>query len=179
MTIALVGCTGSVPTPTRVVETSPDGKARELPLSAALASAGQPPATAQALANLPRATTFPTSTVAPAAFLEPVGVTPLKPFAAWTEQEAAAEALGRIGPAAVPALIEALRSPEPAVRRKAAEVLGRMGPDAKDATAELIRLLDDPDESVRKAATRTLGRIGPSAQEAVPALMRSLLDPEA
>jgi hypothetical protein len=157
--IVLAGCS-QAHQPTKVISSPENGEPRLL----------SPPAGAAA--------TYPTSTVAQASFGEPlVEAVPIKPYAQWTEQEAAADALGRIGPAAVPALIEALRSPEAPVRRKAAEVLGRMGPDAKQATPELIRLLDDSDEEVRKAATRTLGRIGPPASDAVPALMRSLLEP--
>jgi len=116
--------------------------------------------------------------VARAAYEQPiVEPEPIKPLAAWTEQEAAAEALGRIGVAAVPSLVESLQSPNVAVRLKAVEVLGRMGADAKDAVPQLVRLLDDSDPAVRKAAARTLGRIGPAAQEAVPALMKTLLEP--
>jgi hypothetical protein len=100
----------------------------------------------------------------------------LKPLDKWTEQEAAADALGRIGTAAVPQLIAALRSNDAEARLQATQVLARMGSDAKEAVPDLIRLLDDPDERIRKAATRTLGRIGPDAAEAVPALMKSLLD---
>jgi hypothetical protein len=100
----------------------------------------------------------------------------LKPLDKWTEQEAAADALGRIGTAAVPDLIAALRSNDAEARLQATQVLARMGSDAKEAVPDLIRLLDDPDERIRKAATRTLGRIGPAAAEAVPALMKSLLD---
>ncbi len=103
----------------------------------------------------------------------------LKPLEKWTEQEAAADALGRIGPPAVPQLIAALRSQDPEHRLQATQVLARMGSDAKEAVPDLIRLLDDPDERIRKAATRTLGRIGPAAGEAVPALMQRLLEPEA
>ncbi len=100
----------------------------------------------------------------------------LKPLDKWTEQEAAADALGRIGTAAVPQLIAALRSNDVEARLQATQVLARMGSDAKEAVPDLIRLLDDPDERIRKAATRTLGRIGPDAAEAVPALMKSLLE---
>lgn len=111
----------------------------------------------------------------PAANSEPFVI---KPIDAWSEQETAADALGRIGSAAVPALTEALRSNDPDVRLKAAEVLARMGTDAKPAAADLTRLLDDPDERIRKAAARALGMIGPDAADAVPALMRSLTQPE-
>jgi HEAT repeat protein len=102
----------------------------------------------------------------------------LKPLEKWTEQEAAADALGRIGPSAVPQLIEALRSRDSEARLQAAQVLARMGSDAKEAVPDLVRLLEDPDERIRKAATRTLGRIGPDAAEAVPVLMQKLLKPE-
>lgn len=118
-----------------------------------------------------------------ASFEQPVPLTTpatarlLRPFPEWSEQEAAAEALGRIGAAAVPHLVEALSSHDPQVRRKAVEVLGRMGPDAAEAVAALVPLLDDPDERVRKAAIRTLGQIGPAAKDAVPALMQRLLAP--
>jgi hypothetical protein len=98
----------------------------------------------------------------------------VKPFGQWTEQDAAKDALGRIGAAAVPALVNALHDPDPTVRLKAIEVLGRMGDDAAPAVPDLIRLLDDPNPDVQKSATRTLGRIGPAAKAAVPALMQKL-----
>ena len=117
------------------------------------------------------------SLVSQAAYMRPIDAPPpLKPFEQWTEQDAATDALGRIGPAAVPALVETLKSPDPAARLKGIEVLGRMGPGAAPAVPDLIRLLDDPDPEVRKAAARTLGRIGPAADAAVPALMRTLFE---
>jgi HEAT repeat protein len=115
--------------------------------------------------------------VSQASYIRPIDApTPLKPFEMWTEQDAASDALGRIGSAAVPSLIETLNSPDPAVRQKAIEVLGRMGSAAEPAVPDLIRLLDDTDPEVRKAAARTLGRIGPNAEAAVPALMRTLFE---
>jgi len=132
----------------------------ELPPQSPAATASQPPAT-----------------ISQAAYLRPVSAgQSLKPFEQWTEQDAARDALGRIGTAAVPALIEALRNLDPSVRLKAVEVLGRMGDDAAAAVPDLIKLLDDPDADVRKAATRTLGRIGPAAKSAVPALMQKLFE---
>jgi HEAT repeat protein len=116
--------------------------------------------------------------VSQAAYLRPIDAapTPLKPFEQWTEQDAATDALGRIGPAAIPSLLETLKSPNAAVRLKSIEVLGRMGPGAEPAVPELIRLLEDADPDVRKSAARTLGRIGPAAEAAVPALMRTLFE---
>ena len=102
-----------------------------------------------------------------------VAAPPLK-----SEKELAADALTRIGPPAVPMLVEALRSTDDEVRRQACAVLMRMGPDAKDAVPELVRLLEDPDEDLRRMAAIALGRIGPDAGQAVPQLMRRMLEGE-
>lgn len=102
----------------------------------------------------------------------------IRPFEQWTEQEAAADALGRIGASAIPYLQQALRSPDRHVKMQAVQVLARMGSDAKPAVNDLIPLLDDPDPEVRKETVRTLGRIGPEAAAAIPALMRSLVQPD-
>ena len=120
-------------------------------------------------------------TVARRVVVEPNVVTQeyqLRPFEEWSEQEAAAEALGRIGPPAVPQLVEALHSNDAETRLVAAQTLARLGTDARDAVPDLIPLLEDPDERIRKAAMRALGRVGPEASEAVPALMKSLLEKE-
>lgn len=101
----------------------------------------------------------------------------IKPFQEWDMPETAAQALGRIGEAAVPQLTLALSDPNPLVRKRAADVLARIGPDAKDAVPALIRSLGDRDEKVRKAATRALGEIGPGAAEAVPRLIEALREP--
>lgn len=95
------------------------------------------------------------------------------------DQEAAAEALARIGAPAAPSLVMALRNRDPAVRREAAKVLARMGPEARDAAGDLTLLLDDPEPTVRLAAAHALGQIGPGAAGAVPALMRNLVQGEA
>lgn len=161
MLLLAAGCTGSAQ-PKRQVETptGPPGRQYVSAVAPASATADAPP---------PRA--IFDYNVAPAEYS-------LKPLSKWTQQEAAADALGRIGPAAVPQLVAALRSTDPEERLQATQVLARMGSDAKEAVPDLIRLLEDPDERIRKAATRTLGRIGPDAAEAVPALMRTLLEPE-
>lgn len=117
--------------------------------------------------------------VAPVSYEQPAELPQmLRRFEEWSDQEAAEDALGRIGAAAVPALVQALRNPDLQVRHKAIEVLGRMGDEAAAAVPDLIPLLDDPDPQIRKSAARTLGQIGPSAKDAVPALMRTLLQPQ-
>ena len=62
-------------------------------------------------------------------------------------------AMVRIGVGAVPALTDALKSADPAVRINAIEVLGRLGEDGKSAVAALATLLrKDKDARVRETA---------------------------
>jgi hypothetical protein len=179
-TTGLSGCSRLSSQPTKQIQVPDSGQpvliSSELP--------PQTPATQPAAGSSQfRATSQVASTaqapavISQASYLKPVSSgQAVKPFDAWTEEDAARDALGRIGAAAVPALVTALRDPDPAVRLKAVEVLGRMGDDAAAAVPDLIKLLDDPDPDVRKAATRTIGRIGPAAKAAVPALMQKLLE---
>jgi len=84
-----------------------------------------------------------------------------------------------IGPeakVAVPALIEALKDHDPAVRRNAAWALGDIGPEAKAAIPTLIELLKDHDQRVHRDAAAALGMIGPEAKVAIPALIELLKD---
>jgi HEAT repeat protein len=92
----------------------------------------------------------------------------------WTVKETASDALGRIGEAAVPSLIQALSHPDPEVREQAARSLAVIGPKSVAAVPELIRLLDDESEPVRRQAARALGQVGPAAKAAIPALIRQL-----
>jgi HEAT repeat protein len=101
--------------------------------------------------------------------------------------EAAVTALGKMGPAAVPALADAFKgssfsktakakgnnqprmeSEQAFLRRRAAEALGRLGPEAKAAVPALISALNDP--AARIDAALALGEIGPAARSAIPAL---------
>jgi HEAT repeat protein len=107
-------------------------------------------------------------------------------------------ALGRMGPDALPALGEAVRSPNaryPAIealiahgakgmamvepllkdgdavtRRTAADAAARFGRAAAAVVPQLAELLRDPDVSVRRSAAVALGAVGPSAKAAAPAL---------
>ena len=95
----------------------------------------------------------------------------------WTCADAA-KALRKIGPAAVPALIEALASPNPTVKQAVAEALGAIGAEARNAVPTLInRLADEAEEDcVRREAALSLGRIGSQAEKAVPALTVAMAD---
>lgn len=96
------------------------------------------------------------------------------PHEDWDLSTTAADSLGRIGQPAVPALVRALREPDPKIRLRAVRILGRIGPDAEDAVDDLVHVLSDPQLAVRKAAVRALGQIGPAAGEAVEPLLQVL-----
>ena len=94
-----------------------------------------------------------------------------------TLEDTVADALSRMGTAAVPGLVEALRSNNPEVRAGAARALAMMGPPAADAIPALISALNDPNEVVRRYAIRALGRLGERAKEATPVLLEMLKTP--
>ena len=102
----------------------------------------------------------------------------------------AAELLGRIGPEArqaVPALIEAVKAPDPVLCACAVEALGKIGPDAKQAIPAIVERLGDHRRAkallephrwtyagrleVGIRAWTALGKMGPDAAVAlIPAL---------
>jgi HEAT repeat protein len=84
----------------------------------------------------------------------------------------ALNAISGLGPAAVPKLIDALKHEK--ARPYVVYMLGQIGPEAKDAVAELVKLLDDKNADVRSEVPLALGKIGPAAKAAVPALLKAL-----
>ncbi len=121
----------------------------------------------------------------------------------------AADVLGQIGPdarPAGPALVAALKDPDPRVREVTVQALGELAPDVPgavpalvelfpdvkairavaefkeagaDAVPKLTELLTHSDSVVRWNAARTLQKIGPASGPAVPALVaRMLSDPD-
>jgi len=93
-------------------------------------------------------------------------------------RETAAYVLGKMGPAAIPALTELLKDKEWPVRSTAATALAKIAPEeAKTVIPVLTELLRDKDKSVRWATTVALAKMGPEATTAaVPALMEWLKD---
>jgi HEAT repeat protein len=78
--------------------------------------------------------------------------------------QGAADALVAIGPASVPALIRGLASDDRIEREAAANTLGRLGPAARGAVPALQTTLQDQHGWVRDAAARALRAIEPEAE---------------
>jgi hypothetical protein len=76
--------------------------------------------------------------------------------------DAAARALTRIGPGAVPVLLGLLNKESPRLRELAARSLGEMGPQAREAVPALTELAQrEPNSAVQSAAEEALKRINP------------------
>ncbi|MBI3462724.1 MAG: HEAT repeat domain-containing protein [Planctomycetes bacterium] len=76
-------------------------------------------------------------------------------------RSAAADALGRLGPLAVPELVEGLEDENSDVRRAAADALGGIGHVAQAAAPALVKLMKDPDRIVREQAAKALLQVDP------------------
>jgi HEAT repeat protein len=95
------------------------------------------------------------------------------------ESSYAETALRKSGQLAVPALIEALGTKEPAILVKAARTLGFLGEVAVAAAPALTTALRDHDREVRLAAAKGLWNITKTADVVVPALVDLLQGKEA
>ena len=67
--------------------------------------------------------------------------------------------IGKADPAAIPAVIAALKDPDATVRTEAALSLLNLGPDAADAVPALTEATRDPDIRVRESAEKALVKI--------------------
>jgi hypothetical protein len=85
-------------------------------------------------------------------------------------RQQAADSLARLGTSAVPALSEALRHKDKAVRLLAAQTLGKMAADARGATLILTKTLKDEDAEVQAAAREALAAIHPEKSNLTAAL---------
>jgi HEAT repeat protein len=65
---------------------------------------------------------------------------------------------------------EALRDPDPKVRKKAAFTLGNIGPSDPAVLPALLGAMKDSDPQVRSEVILALVKYGPQAQQAVPQL---------
>jgi HEAT repeat protein len=91
-------------------------------------------------------------------------------------RDAAASALWRLGPAAVPLLLEAVADSGRRVGAQAA--LFRFDPEMTEVAPYLVPALDNSNYEIRRQAAMSLTRLDSPTPEAVPALIRMLAEPE-
>ncbi len=89
-----------------------------------------------------------------------------------------AEALSKIGSAALAALERSLKDPNPAVRSGSVQVLLMLPAEQMEVIPYLTAALKDEDRSVRYMAAEGLRKLGSSAEPAIPDLVLALKDPE-
>jgi hypothetical protein len=89
-------------------------------------------------------------------------------------REAAAHAVGQMGPDALPELMRMLAHEDKYVRRNAVWALGKLGPLAGSALRDLCRTLKDSDPRTASGAAQGLGNMGAAGAEAVPALAEAM-----
>ena len=80
----------------------------------------------------------------------------------------------RIGPLAIPLLVELLHHPSESVRRNAIDALIDLAPDTESIQPALRRALRDEDSMVAGDAARALGALGKKASPSVDALVKTL-----
>ncbi|MDB5309900.1 MAG: repeat protein [Gemmataceae bacterium] len=89
-------------------------------------------------------------------------------------REAAAHAVGQMGPEAVPALSGMLTHNDKYVRRNAVWALGKLGPLARPALTALCRGLKDQDPRTASGAAQGLGNMGATAADAIAQLAEAM-----
>lgn len=89
-------------------------------------------------------------------------------------REAAAHAVGGMGPDALPQLVLMLGHPDKYVRRHAVWGLGKLGPLARPALPDLCHSLKDPDPRAASGAAQALGNMGADGADGVAALAEAM-----
>jgi HEAT repeat protein len=89
-------------------------------------------------------------------------------------REAAAQAVGGMGPDALPTLSSMLRHPDKYVRRHAVWAMGKLGPLARAHLPALCAALKDADPRTASGAAQALGNMGVDGAEAVSALAEAM-----
>ena len=95
-----------------------------------------------------------------------------------TRSTSGGDPLAKVLPGCLITLSEALRDPEPKVRRAALAVLENLGADAAPCSASLVEALYDPDAFVRWGAIRAVTNLGPAIVPEGPARIRLRLEDE-
>ena len=89
-------------------------------------------------------------------------------------REAAAHAIGQMGPEALPALSGMLTHSDKYVRRNAVWAMGKLGPLARVALPDVCQALKDPDPRTASGAAQALGNMGADGDDAIPHLTEAM-----
>lgn len=89
-------------------------------------------------------------------------------------REAAAQAIGNMGPDALATLSGMLTHHDKYVRRNAVWAMGKLGPLAKPALADLCAGLKNSDPRTASGAAQAIGNMGADGAEAIPALAEAM-----
>jgi HEAT repeat protein len=89
-------------------------------------------------------------------------------------REAAAAAIGQLGPGSLQALTGMLSHPDKYVRRHAVWALGKLGRHAVPLRHRLCNALKDEDPRTASGAAQAIGALGASAADSVPALAEAM-----
>jgi HEAT repeat protein len=89
-------------------------------------------------------------------------------------REAAAHAIGLMGPEALPTLVVMLAHEDKYVRRNAVWAMAKLGPLARPALGDLCAALKDADPRTASGAAQALGSMGTDGADAVPALTEAM-----
>ena len=84
------------------------------------------------------------------------------------------ELIRRLGPPAIPMLVDLLRHDQASIRRSAVDALIDLAPDTERIQAALRRALKDDDSLVVRDAARALGALGQRAGPSIAALVQAL-----
>lgn len=90
--------------------------------------------------------------------------------------QGAGKALADIGQPTVQPLLATFRTAKPDLRLKILQVMQWLGPKAKDAVPTLLEMMNDSDFRVRLGALQSLGAIDADAPEIIPVLLANLND---
>lgn len=96
------------------------------------------------------------------------------PASSFAVRQGAALALEKIGPVAVPALIQCSNDPNPTVRIYSVRALARVRSRSRDRIAALIDRLYDPDPHVRAMAISQFGALAKEEPKFISLLVRAL-----
>lgn len=89
-------------------------------------------------------------------------------------RDAAMEALGKVGPVALPFLEQLLEDEDPEARWRSATAIGRMGTSGRPAAPALVKVIDDESPLVRMSALEALAAVSAERDSLLQPIVKEL-----